>query len=149
MAHSDWSDIRERLSRLAATPAAGAVFGSASHGWTLELPLGADDLTAVEAQLRVELPGEYRSFLLQAGRGGAGPAYGLFPVHHVDGRWRWEGDGADLTDLDTFDQPFSHVEAFNLVDGLPAPPDEEDFDSARTSSRPAGETRSSRTRPAL
>jgi len=47
----------------------------------------------------------------------------------VDGRWRWEGDGADLTDLDALAQPFPHVEAFNLADGLPDPPDEDDYDS--------------------
>nr|WP_221473771.1 SMI1/KNR4 family protein [Planomonospora venezuelensis] len=115
---------------MSAAPGADAVFGSASHGWTLEPPLRADDLAEVEAQLRIELPSEYRSFLLQAGRGGAGPAYGIFPLRHVDGRWRWEGDGADLTDLDTLDQPFPHTEAFNPADGLPAPPDEEDFNSA-------------------
>jgi hypothetical protein len=126
---SDWSDVRERLTRLAAAPSAGAVFGSVSHGWELEPPLGAEDLAEAETQLRIELPGEYRSFLLQAGRGGAGPVYGLFPVRCVDGRWQWEGDGADLTDLDTLDQPFPHVEAFNPADGLPEPPDEADYES--------------------
>lgn len=77
----------------------------------------------------MRLPGEYRSFLVEAGRGGAGPAYGLFPVRRVDGRWRWEGDGADLTDLGTLGQPFPHVEAFNPADELPDPPVEEDFSS--------------------
>jgi hypothetical protein len=47
----------------------------------------------------------------------------------VAGRWQWEGDGADLTDLDTLDQPFPHIEAFNPADGLPEPPDEADYDS--------------------
>lgn len=126
---SDWADVRERLSRLAAAPGAGAVFGAPSHGWKLEPPLDAVDLADLETQLRVELPGEYRSFLLQAGRGGAGPAYGLFPVRRPKGRWQWEGDGADLTDLDTLDQPFPHVEAFDPADGLPAPPDKADFES--------------------
>ncbi|RKR86014.1 hypothetical protein BDK92_0233 [Micromonospora pisi] len=83
----------------------------------------------MEAQLRVELPDEYRSFLRTVGRGGAGPAYGLFPVRRVDGRWRWEGDGADLTDLDTLAQPFPATEAFNPADDLPEPPDEEGYDS--------------------
>lgn len=126
---SDWADVRERLSWLAAAPGASAVFGSASHGWRLEPPLEAEDLADLEAHLRIELPGEYRSFLQQAGSGGAGPAYGLFPVRRMNGRWRWEGDGADLTDLDRLDQPFPHVEVFNPADGLPSPPDEADFDS--------------------
>ncbi len=77
----------------------------------------------------MRLPGEYRSFLREAGAGGAGPAYGLFPVRRTDGQWRWAGDGADLTALGTLAQPFPHVEAFNPADGLPDPPHEEDYDS--------------------
>ncbi|MCP2363112.1 hypothetical protein HD597_010132 [Nonomuraea thailandensis] len=129
MTRTDWLDVRERLSRLSALAGAQAVFGSAGHGWKLDPPLEAEELAGLEAQLGVELPGEYRSFLLQAGRGGAGPAYGLFPVRLLDGRWRWEGDGADLTDLDSLGRPFPHVEAFDPAEGLPEPPDEEDFDS--------------------
>lgn len=126
---SDWTDVRDRLAILAAAPDAHEVFGSCGHEWRLEAPLGSAELAEVETQLRVELPAEYRSFLLHAGRGGAGPAYGLFPLCREAGRWRWQGDGADLTDLATLDQPFAHVEAFDPADGLPEPPDEESFDS--------------------
>ena len=119
----------DRLARLAAEPSAGKIFGSASHKWRLEPALSAAELAEVEARLRVELPGEYRSFLLEAGRGGAGPAYGLFPLRRVDGQWQWEGDGASLTDMDTLSQPFPHTEAFNPASRLPDPPDEEDYDS--------------------
>ncbi|MEU5943402.1 hypothetical protein ABZ807_30535 [Micromonospora sp. NPDC047548] len=73
--------------------------------------------------------GADRPFLLQAGRGGAGPTYGLFPLRRVGGRWTWEGDGADLTCHDTLAQPFPHTEAFNPADGLPDQPDEDDYDS--------------------
>ncbi|MEU7617115.1 SMI1/KNR4 family protein [Micromonospora rifamycinica] len=129
MTGGDWSDVRERLARLAAAPGAGAVFGSSDHGWELEPPLPAEELAEVEAQLQVELPAEYRSFLREAGRGGAGPAYGLFPLRRLDGRWQWEGDGADLTTLEALGRPFVHVEAFNPAAGLPAHPDEDDYDS--------------------
>jgi hypothetical protein len=128
MTPPDWSDIRERLARLAANDT-GDDPGAMSHRWRLEPPLSAAELQELEEQLRVELPGEYRSFLLEAGRGGAGPAYGLFPVRRVDGRWRWEGDGADLTDLDTLAHPFPHTEAFNPADALPDPPDPGDYGS--------------------
>jgi len=79
--------------------------------------------------LDVKLPNEYRSFLLQVSRGGTGPGYGLFPVHRVDGRWRWEGDGADLTELGTLSRSFPHTDAFNPAAALPDPPDEADFAS--------------------
>ncbi|WP_327003616.1 SMI1/KNR4 family protein [Dactylosporangium sp. NBC_01737] len=120
-----WSDVPGRLARLAARP--GAVFGADAHRWRLDAPLTAAELAAVEAQLRVELPAEYRTFLLQAGRGGAGPAYGLFPLLLADGVWRWDGDGADLTDLDTLATPFPHERAFYLAKQAPDPPDEADF----------------------
>lgn len=125
----DWSDVRERLGRLATAPGAADVFGSAGHHWQLEPPLSTAELAEVETQLRVELPDEYRSFLLAAGRGGAGPAYGLFPLRRHDDGWRWEGDGAELTDLGALHLPFPHVESFNPANGLPDPPDEADYDS--------------------
>ncbi|MBG6136488.1 SMI1/KNR4 family protein [Longispora fulva] len=125
----DWSATRSRIARIAAQASSGRVFGASSHEWKVESPLSSEDLAELEAQLGVELPGEYRSFLLYCGRGGAGPAYGLFPARRMGRRWEWEGDGADLTDLDQLSTPFEHVEAFNPADGLPEPPDEEAYDS--------------------
>jgi hypothetical protein len=125
----DWVGTRERLARLSAHPRAGEVFGSRGHEWELRPTLTEEELAEVEAQLGVGLPDEYRGFLLQVGRGGVGPAYGLFPLGRVDGRWRWEGDGADLTDFATLGRPFPYADAFNPVAGLPEPPDEGDFDS--------------------
>ncbi|WP_406673816.1 hypothetical protein WBK31_35135 [Nonomuraea sp. N2-4H] len=83
------------------------------------------ELAALEARLRVELPGEYRFFLLQVGRGAAG----IFPVRHVDGQWRWEGDGAGLTNLDTLEQPVPYIDAYDPAGGLPPEPDKEDYAS--------------------
>ncbi|TYB45907.1 SMI1/KNR4 family protein, partial [Nonomuraea sp. PA05] len=70
MTQTDWLDVRERLARLSATTT--EVFGSADHGWRLDPPLTAGELADLETQLGTSLPAEYRSFLLQAGRGGAG-----------------------------------------------------------------------------
>ncbi|MGK5443254.1 SMI1/KNR4 family protein [Micromonospora sp. URMC 105] len=91
MTGTDWSDVRERLALPAVRPKADEVFGAKAHRWTLESPLSPAELAELEAQLGIELPEEYRSFLLHAGRGGAGPAYGLFPLRRVDGRWEREG----------------------------------------------------------
>ncbi|MEU4241718.1 SMI1/KNR4 family protein [Actinoplanes sp. NPDC026619] len=129
MINSDWSAIGERVRRLSAHAHADQVFGANHHRWELQAPLTTDELAEAEAQLRAELPGEYRAFLLQVSRGGAGPAYGLFPLQRAGGWWRWDGEGADLTDGETLAQPFAHTDAFNPADGLPEPPEPDTFGS--------------------
>lgn len=137
MAHSDWSDIPPRLARLATLPDAAGVFGARWHGWRLDPPLTVDEVAELEEQTRVELPTGYRSFLLEVGSGGAGPACGLFPARRVDGRWRWEwsgdggpGDTFSPTDDAELGRPFAHAEAFNPADGFPDRPERDDYDSS-------------------
>ena len=115
---------------LSALPASRQVFGARGHHWLLEDPLSEDELAELEAQIGVGLPSEYRAFLATVGAGGAGPSYGLFPVRRVQGRWRWEGDGADLADLSTLAQPFPDTgpEPEDLDRLLALRPDEEDFE---------------------
>ncbi|GLF93406.1 SMI1/KNR4 family protein [Streptomyces yaizuensis] len=124
-----WAGIRERVAALGALEPAGKVFGAAGHGWTLADPLSKDEVTGLEEQLGVVLPEEYRTFLTRVGAGGAGPAYGLFPVRHTEGRWSWDGDSADLTDLSLLARPFPGAHpAADAVDALRAQcPDEDDF----------------------
>ncbi|MCX4774919.1 SMI1/KNR4 family protein [Streptomyces sp. NBC_01285] len=130
MVDQQWNDIRRRVAALGTQPGSGTVFGSPGHGWILEDPLTDGELAELEAQVGVRLPGDYRDFLTCAGAGGAGPAYGLFPVHRVQGRWRWEGDGADLADLSMLARPFpDHGPDLESLDALLAErPEEEDFD---------------------
>ncbi|SBU91655.1 SMI1 / KNR4 family (SUKH-1) [Streptomyces sp. Ncost-T6T-1] len=106
------------------------MFGALGHRWVLEDPLTDDELAELEAQVGVRLPDDYRSFLTRVGTGGAGPAYGLFPVRRVQGRWRWEGDGAELTDLAMLARPFpEHGPDPEDLDALRAVrPEEEDFE---------------------
>ncbi|MGW2822996.1 SMI1/KNR4 family protein [Streptomyces sp. NPDC001443] len=106
MSAGSWAGVREQIQRLAKAPGAGAVFGFSGHGFALEDPLGERELAELEEQLGTRLPEDYREFLTQVGAGGTGPAYGVFPVRRVDGRWRWEGDGADLADLARLTEPF-------------------------------------------
>src|SRR5262249_16829232 len=129
MADSEWSDVRPRLAQLAGRDGAIEVFGARHHKWELDPPMSLDELHQVETHLHVPLPPPYRSFLVQVGRGGAGPAYGLFPLRQVDGRWQWDGDGANLTELATLAQSFAHTEAFNPADALPARPDGDEYDT--------------------
>jgi hypothetical protein len=129
MAHRDWSDVRGRLAELSTRPEAANVFGSTSHEWRLEPPLRTAELAELESQLQIELPAEYRSFLEEVSRGGAGPAYGLFPVRRMNGVWQWETDCAGLTDLETLSRPFPHTDAVNPAVGLPDPPVRDAFAS--------------------
>ncbi len=106
------------------------MFGSLGHRWVLEEPLTEDGVTELEEQIGVRLPVEYRTFLLHVAAGGAGPAYGLFPVRRVQGQWRWEGDGADLADLSMLAEPFPEQgpDPKALEELLAQRPEEGDFD---------------------
>ncbi|MFE3516277.1 SMI1/KNR4 family protein [Streptomyces sp. NPDC059166] len=127
---SIWVGVRERVLALIAAPAGDRVFGAAGHKFSLEDPLTPAELADLESQTGVSLPGEYRDFLLHVGAGGAGPSYGVYPVRLVQGRWRWEGDGAELADLSRLAEPFpregADPEAVQLL--LSERPEEEDFE---------------------
>ncbi|WP_327004850.1 SMI1/KNR4 family protein [Dactylosporangium sp. NBC_01737] len=94
----DWPGVRARVLRL--TP-------STDFTWReLEAPLTPAEVDAVQRQLGVELPADYRQFLLHVGRGGPGPGYGVIPVRNVEGRWRWAYDRFDPDDLTHLAEPF-------------------------------------------
>ncbi|MEV8452508.1 SMI1/KNR4 family protein [Streptomyces sp. NPDC052095] len=125
-----WTDVRRRVEAVGAGPSGGEVFGARGHEWILQDPLSRGELAELETQTGVRLPEEYRAFLLHVGAGGAGPGYGLFPVRREQGRWRWEGDGADLPDLSRLAEPFpGRGPGPELLDPLLSErPEEEDFD---------------------
>ncbi|WP_329231521.1 SMI1/KNR4 family protein [Streptomyces sp. NBC_01460] len=130
MAEQWWAGVRERVEAAGTGAGGGDVFGALGHAWALEDPLTPDELAALEAQLGVRLPEEYRAFLLYVGAGGAGPAYGLFPVRRTEGGWCWEGDGADLADLSMLAEPFPDQgpDPKLLAELLAQHPDEEELD---------------------
>jgi hypothetical protein len=126
-----WAGVRERVEAVSARPAGSEVFGALGHKWVVEEPLTQGELAELEAQIGVRLPEEYRTFLLRVGAGGAGPAYGLFPVRRVQGRWRWDGDGAGLVDLTRLTEPFPDQgpDPKVLSELIAQCPEEEDFDA--------------------
>ncbi|MGW9448608.1 SMI1/KNR4 family protein [Streptomyces sp. NPDC055632] len=130
MADQQWAGVRQRAEALKASPTSNDVFGARGHRWVLEEPLSYAELAELEAQMKVTLPEEFRAFLLLVGAGGAGPAHGVFPVRRVQGRWRWEGDGADMADLSRLAEPFPEQGPDpEMVDVLLAErPEEEEFD---------------------
>ncbi|MFJ4467429.1 SMI1/KNR4 family protein [Streptomyces sp. NPDC089424] len=130
MTDQAWTGVRQRVEALGASCKSNKVFGALGHKWVLEEPLSHAELAELEAQVKVRLPEEFRSFLVRVGAGGAGPAYGVFPVRRVQGRWLWEGDGAELADLSRLAEPFPEKGPDpQLLEELAAEqPEEEDFD---------------------
>ncbi|URM90722.1 SMI1/KNR4 family protein [Streptomyces sp. MRC013] len=126
-----WTGVRERVLALAKSPGAEAVFGLPHGDRPLEDPLTEAEVADLEEYCGVRLPEEYRDFLLHVGAGGAGPAYGVFPVRRgEDGAWEWEGDGGDMTLARRLAEPFP-VErvAPGVLDALvDERPDEEEYD---------------------
>ncbi|WP_189543362.1 SMI1/KNR4 family protein [Streptomyces gelaticus] len=93
MSEDTWAGVRERVLRLAERPGADKVFGARGHGFRLGPVMSEEQLRALEADLGVDLPAQYRSFLLHVGGGGAGPDYGLTTPTLGDGGWQWRGIG--------------------------------------------------------
>ncbi|GIJ48798.1 hypothetical protein Val02_56840 [Virgisporangium aliadipatigenens] len=114
-----WRGIRDRVLRLAGAASEDQVFASGAHGFALESPMTEDEIAGVESALQVRLPEEYRSFLRQVGAGGAGPAYGVFPLRQVPEGWEWAADETHRTDPDRLREPFTphHVNG-RLIDPL-------------------------------
>lgn len=125
----NWEPVRFRLQALKGS--AAKIFGANAHKFELNPVLSERQVAEAETQWGIRLPKDYRAFLLQAGAGGAGPHYGLFPLGKVKGKWCWTGDGGDMTHAP--ERPWRHDKKWNL-DGHPlwdSSPDEEDerFDS--------------------
>lgn len=63
------------------------VFGVSSHQYTLGKTVSKDDIVSFEKEYDLELPNDYKAFLLHIGNGGisyansaAGPGYGIYPL---------------------------------------------------------------------
>lgn len=106
------TEVRTLVARLRATDPTRSVFGANDHHFELSEPIKEDELIAWEREHDVELPAEYRAYLLELGNGGAGPYYGIFPLG------MWEGAGRELEVFDgalgDLRAPFPHRAAWNL-----------------------------------
>lgn len=97
--------IIEKVGRLREMDLGCALFGSNVHKYCLGPPLSGIELQEFEKRLGVEVPPEYRLFLMRAGHGGAGPYYGLFRLGGEDPE--------DITDLNQLQKQFRWDEGFN------------------------------------
>jgi len=84
-------EIKRMLAALADRPwpkywskQSSASVGDDYYGWAhryrMEPTATESEVGAFEQKHNVSLPADYRDFLLQIGNGGAGPAYGVFPL---------------------------------------------------------------------
>jgi hypothetical protein len=105
--------IRRDLQRLHLSKKARKVFGAETHQFRLNSPLSEKEVCAFEKHHGIQLPDDYRTFLLRVGNGGAGPDYGLFKLGEMD-------DGPDFDSfIGDLSQPFLHTEAWNDLTGEP------------------------------
>lgn len=106
----DWSGVRDRVDALRRSRRGAKVFGASGrsgHGFGLADPLSEADVVEVESQFRVELPGDYREFLLTVSAGGAGPYYGLALLSRGgDSGWNWDCAVADPAQPERVGAPF-------------------------------------------
>lgn len=133
MSAQSWAGVRERLLRVASAEAAAeqsATGQSVSEPFTSEQtgsntpspdilsraeervapPLTADEVANLDTFLGISLPEDYRSFLCEVSAGGFGPSLEFFTVEKAnDDKWVWEGDGGELTVMESLDSPFDPV----------------------------------------
>lgn len=68
--------IKKRLDELRQADPECSLFNASKHKYLLNKPLAESEVIAFEERFSITLPEEYRSFLILAGNGGAGPHYG-------------------------------------------------------------------------
>jgi hypothetical protein len=104
----DTSKIVATLDRIRALDCECRLFGAGDHGYRLNPPATDEVVRAFEIQHGLNLPADYRSFLMEIGNGGAGPSYGLLPLGSP-GEYKYKtGD---------LGKPFPHSAAWNVPDG--------------------------------
>jgi SMI1 / KNR4 family (SUKH-1) len=72
--------LKNKLIQLTILDTACEIFGSELHKYKLNPCLREAEIQAFEVKHHIQLPDDYRNFLLEVGNGGAGPGYGLMPT---------------------------------------------------------------------
>lgn len=118
----DPTGVRALVARLRAADPSRSIFGANGHHFEFRARIKERDLVAWERRHRVDLPSDYRAYLLELGNGGAGPYYGIHPLG------MWDGDRRELEPIDEeclgdLCAPFPHRTAWNFPAARFEPPD--------------------------
>lgn len=80
-----WKQVRQRIERIKKIDTeCQLVFGSALHQYNILATVSEEEIQTFESMHRIQLPAEYRSFLLEFGAGGVGPQYGIYDFREID-----------------------------------------------------------------
>jgi hypothetical protein len=105
------SVIKEKLIELKRKDSAFQVFGASSHRYQSNGRLYENEVKSFEITYNIELPPDYREFILQIENGGAGPYYGLESLE--DGIYQ-DLDYKRKADLVNPSLEFPFTEAWNM-----------------------------------
>jgi hypothetical protein len=105
------STIKQKLKELKRKDPGFRVFGASSHRYVNKGRLYEHEVRSFENRFNIQLPPEYREFILQIENGGAGPYYGLESLE--DGLFQ-DLDYRSKTDLTNPGLEFPLTEAWNL-----------------------------------
>jgi hypothetical protein len=90
------------------------IFGAGSHQYQFNPCLSEAEITAFEQKHQIELPEDYRNFLLHIGNGGACDGYGMYPIEDYFGGL--DAEQASQQYPDFLSAPFPHTTAWNDYD---------------------------------
>lgn len=108
--------FKEKLNRLKKLDTEFKLFGASSHQYEFNPCMTESEVNIFEKKYSVQLPKDYRDFLLKIGNGGAGPYYGIFELEG--------GNEADITRYEALNRPFLYTQQWNIFDKLPYPEDD-------------------------
>lgn len=103
--------IKQSLDKLKALDKGYRVFGADSHRYLLNKVVKEEKIKVFENKYGIQLPEEYRRFLIEVGNGGAGPYYGLQTLEDslfIDLDYKRENEYLNPS------EPFLFIEKWNM-----------------------------------